>query len=74
MGLGVVQSVASMEIESARDRFEFLKKQSIPAELRVAKDGSGLEIGEVVVDDESMITLVILLRHGMRSDTQQKAD
>ena len=46
-----MQRVASAEIESARDLFEFLKGQSNPAELLVAADESGLEPGEVLGDD-----------------------
>src|SRR5262245_59279262 len=49
--VGPVQSVASLEIDEARDLLKRLRKEGIAADLRLTTHESGLEIGDVVVED-----------------------
>jgi Zn finger protein HypA/HybF involved in hydrogenase expression len=46
-----MQSIASLAIEQARELFEQLQKNAIPAELRTATQENGLETGDILVED-----------------------
>jgi DNA-directed RNA polymerase subunit RPC12/RpoP len=47
-----MQSVASLEIDAARLLLEQLRTEGIVADLRTTTDESGLEISQVMVEDE----------------------
>ncbi len=47
-----MQSVASLEIDAARGLLERLRCERISADLRTKTEESGLEIGEVIVEDD----------------------
>lgn len=46
-----MKTVASSEIDRAREVLELLKKQAIPAELRTVTQENGLEMTEIMVED-----------------------
>jgi len=50
--LSAMQSVASLEIDAARVLFERLKRKGISADLRTTTAESGLDIGDIMVEDE----------------------
>jgi len=43
--------IALMEADEARDLFQYLKRKSIGVELQIKTDDSGLDFGELAVDD-----------------------
>src|SRR5690349_16518271 len=47
-----MQTVASLEVETARVLLERLKLAGIVGELRTTTDESGLEISEIMVEDD----------------------
>ena len=47
-----MQKVASLEINTAGVLLERLKREGIPADLRATTEESGLEIGEIMVEDD----------------------
>ena len=47
-----MRSVASLEVDEARELLERLKKETIPAELKTTTQESGLEISDVLVEDD----------------------
>lgn len=47
-----MQSVASLEIDAARVLLERLKLEGIVAELRTTTEESGLEVSQIMVEDE----------------------
>src|SRR5690242_714112 len=49
--ISVMQSVALLEVDQARELLEQLGKSEIPAELRTTTDENGLEFGEILTED-----------------------
>src|SRR5215471_8106910 len=47
-----MQSVASLEIDAAQALLERLRREGISADLRTRTEESGLEISEVMVEDD----------------------
>ena len=47
-----MRSVASLEIDTARVLLERLRREGISADLRATTEESGLDIGEIMVEDD----------------------
>jgi DNA-directed RNA polymerase subunit M/transcription elongation factor TFIIS len=47
-----MKSIATLEVGQSGEVLERLKKQAIPAEMRTAAQESGLELIEIIVEDD----------------------
>lgn len=47
-----MERIANLELSEARELVEFLKRKSITTELRTTVDVSGIEFGEVLVNEQ----------------------
>src|SRR6516165_9725590 len=69
--LSAMQSVASLEIDSARVLLERLRLEGIVADLRTTTEESGLEISQVMVEDEQYERACDLAEAWQTEETEQ---